>query len=116
MPATITRNLRIHNARQFKEAFSEAVDTKMYLFIGRSAEWANSSSPPPPVDTVKQTEFDIYRTMIAAKKISESDVQYVIPRVDWANNVVFEEFRDQESGLFANNYYVMTADLSLIHI
>ena len=38
MPSTITRNLRIHNAKQFKEAFSEANDTKMYVFIGKSAE------------------------------------------------------------------------------
>ena len=116
MPSTITRNLRIHNAKQFKEAFSEANDTKMYVFIGKSAEWANASNPPTPADDVQTTEFDIYRTMIAAKKVSQSDVSFVVPRIHWANNTTYAEFQNKHTGLYSNNFYVMTEDFNVYKV
>ena len=41
MAAIITNKFRIHNAEQFKEAFSEATATNMYLFIGRPQPWTS---------------------------------------------------------------------------
>ena len=104
----ITRNMRIHNARQFKEAFSETNDTKMYMFIGRSDAWANDALPPTPVDSVQATDYDIYKTMITAKKISQSDVEFVVPRNNWLPNTVYHEFQTADTGLYSNNFYVVT--------
>ena len=42
MPAIITKDFRIHNARQFQESFSESADT-YYLGIGRSSVCQRSS-------------------------------------------------------------------------
>ena len=53
MPALVTTEFRIHNAKQFREMFSEAaqyggatasaaLSTNMYLFIGKSAAWSGS--------------------------------------------------------------------------
>ena len=100
--------MRIHNARQFKEAFSEANDTKMYVFIGRSDAWANNASPPTPVDSVQATDYDIYKTMISAKKVSQSDVEFVVPRNNWISGRIYHEFQPSDSGLYANNFYVVT--------
>jgi hypothetical protein len=108
MPATITKSFRIHNAQQFKEAFSESNDTKMYLFIGREKEWPTANTPPTPVDTVQFSEYDSYRNMIAAKKISQSDVQFVIPRTNWASGTIYHEYQNKDSSLYANNFYVVT--------
>lgn len=104
----VTRNMRIHNARQFKEAFSEANDTKMYLFIGRSDAWANNASPPSPTDSVQATDYDVYKTMITAKKISQSDVEFVIPRNNWLSGTTYHEFQTADTNLYANNFYVVT--------
>ena len=53
MPGIVTKRFRIHNAEQFQEAFSEAVDTKMYLFIARINTWDNGDTEPTPVDTIR---------------------------------------------------------------
>jgi len=108
MPATITKSFRIHNAQQFKEAFSESQDTKMYLFIGREKEWPNANTPPTPVDTVQYSEYDVYRNMFAAKKISQSDIQFVIPRINWESGTIYHEYQNKDSSLYANNFYVIT--------
>lgn len=109
----ITRNMRIHNARQFKEAFSETDDTKMYVFIGRSDSWANNASPPTPIDTAQATDFDIYKTMISAKKISQSDVEFVIPRNNWLSGRIYHEFQASDTGLYANNFYAVTDEFNV---
>ena len=44
MPGVVTKRFRIHNAEQFYEAFSEAADTKMYLFIARINAWDNGDA------------------------------------------------------------------------
>ena len=70
MPALVTTEFRIHNAKQFREMFSEAalyggstehatpavqtalvslastLSTNMYLFIGKSSAWSGSYTPP----------------------------------------------------------------------
>ena len=43
MPAIITKDFRIHNARQFQESFSEAADT-YYLAIGRPQAFADNQA------------------------------------------------------------------------
>ena len=57
MPALVTTEFRIHNAKQFREMFSEAalyggstatadLSTNLYLFIGKSSAWSGSYTPP----------------------------------------------------------------------
>ena len=69
MPGIVTKRFRIHNAEQFQEAFSEAVDTKMYLFIARVNTWDNGDTEPTPVDTIRESRFEPWRQMIAAKRV-----------------------------------------------
>jgi len=107
MTSTVTKSFRIHNARQFKEAFSEQNDTKMYLFIAREKEWDTPSSPPAIGDSVQLTEYDAYRNMIAAKKIVEADVEFGIPRVNWESGTVYHEYQNKDTDLYANNFYVV---------
>ena len=57
MAALVTTEFRIHNAKQFREMFSEAalyggstasadLSTNLYLFIGKSSAWSGSYTPP----------------------------------------------------------------------
>ena len=76
MPAIVTNKFRIHNAKQFVEAFDEVsatsgaaitdssglLQTHMYLFIGKVTAWTESSSddtaPPTPTDSVANTVYN----------------------------------------------------------
>ncbi len=113
MPGIVTRRFRIHNAEQFQEAFSEAADTNMYLFIGRVTPWADETNPPTPSDTVTNTRFDSWRSMLGAKKIPSGDITFATERNDWTTGSVYAEYQDTDADLYANNFFVMTEDYNV---
>src|SRR6056300_840002 len=140
MPAIITNKFRINNAEQFSESFSEASPTVYYLGIGRAQEFGTltrpdgrtdyegtETAPTTPGDSVLN-EFKNYDDLLAAKKITGSDVSFVIPRRNWTSGTTYDIYRhDYEefvtgststritsnSGatiLFDSTFYVITSD------
>ena len=148
MLAIITNKFRIHNAKSFIEGFSELdgiedpnepcissirQKTNVYLFIGKHTPWnssdtisgsgelTNDMNPPIPPDTVQNIDFELWRNMIAAKKVNPSDVKHVIPRHDWSLNndgsgKVYTQYDDLNKSLFNSSYspfYVFTDDFNV---
>ena len=113
MPGIVTKRFRIHNAQQFQEAFSEAASTKMYLFIARVNEWPDGDVTSTPTDTVRESRFEPWRNMIAAKRIQSSDVSFCIPRYNWTSSTVYTEYDDTSTTLYDNQFYVMTTDYNV---
>ena len=124
MPALVTTEFRIHNAKQFREMFSEAaqyggatasaaLSTNMYLFIGKSAAWSGSyndgtttyqvsdtaqpdpnNTNAPSSDTTANTSYSHWKDMIAAKKVASSDVSHVIARNNWTSGRYYSMYDD----------------------
>ena len=61
----------------------------MYLFIGKGTSWSDDANPPSPTDSVANTHYENWRDMLAAKKVTASDVSHVIPRKNWTNNTSY---------------------------
>jgi len=112
MAAIVTNKFRYNNALQFYESFGEASPTVYYLFVGRpqafstGAGGGTDSAPPTPLDNV-QDEMMYYRDMIAAKKVTSSDVSYVCPRHDWTTGTVYDYYR-ADYGATVNSATVTT--------
>lgn len=98
MAAIITNKFRIHNAQSFKEGFSEAADTKIYLGIGRPQSWANENSPDTPYDTVGD-EFYNWDDMLALKRIQSTDVSLAIVRRNWVSGKYYDIYRHDYNGI-----------------
>ena len=127
MAALVTNKFRIHNAKQFIEAFDEVsftsgaavtdssglLNSNMYLFIGKVTGWSDDASPPTPTDSVANTHYENWRDMIAAKKITSSDVSHAIPRKNWTNNTNYFAYTDTTATLFSQDFYVMTGDYNV---
>ena len=127
MAALVTNKFRIHNAKQFLEAFDEVsfgsgaaisdssglLNSNMYLFIGKVTGWSDDADPPSPTDSVANTHYENWRDMIAAKKVTASDVSHAIPRKNWVNNTSYFAFTDNTSTLFSQDFYVMTGDYNV---
>ena len=123
MPAIITNKFRIHNQEQFVESFSEASPNVYYMGIGRPQAWATSTrgdsrtqyegtdtSPITPVDSVSQ-EYHIFDDLLAAKKVTSSDVSIVIPRRNWTTGTVYDYYRhDYGHYVTGSTSSVVTAD------
>ena len=138
MPAIITDKFRIHNAEQFSEAFTEASGNTMYLGIGRPQAFATKTradsrtenegsdvAPITPADNVNAQTIT-FDDMLAAKKVTSSDVTFAIPRRNWTTGTVYDEYRHDygeritgtttaktansgASTLFDATFYVLTA-------
>ena len=127
MAALVTNKFRIHNAKQFIEAFDEVsftsgaavtdssglLNSNMYLFIGKVTGWSDDASPPSPTDSVANTHYENWRDMIAAKKITSSDVSHAIPRKNWTNNTNYFAYTDNTNTLHSQDFYVMTGDYNV---
>jgi hypothetical protein len=105
MPAIITDRFRIHNSEQFSEAFSEASGNTFYLGIDRPQAFATSTrgdartnnegtdtSPVTPADNVNSQHFP-FDDMLAAKKITSTDVTFAVPRRNWATGTTYDIYR-----------------------
>jgi len=105
MPAIITNKFRLNNAEQFHESFSEPANNIYYLGIGRPQAWGTltradgrtdyegtDSNPTTPGDTVVN-EFYTFDELTAAKRITGSDISFVIPRRNWTSGTVYDIYR-----------------------
>ena len=140
MPAIITNKFRLHNTSNFVESFSESSPNIYYLAIGRPQAFATStggdsrtqyegtdSSPLTPADSVSD-EFYFFDDVIAAKRITTSDISRVIPRRNWTTGTTYDIYRhDYEefvtggtstrvtanstaTTLFDSTFYVLSSD------
>jgi len=123
MPAIITNKFRIHNQEQFVESFSEASPNVYYMGIGRPQAWTTSTrgdsrtqyegtdaSPITPVDSVSQ-EYHVFDDLLAAKRVTSSDVSVVIPRRNWTTGTVYDYYRhDYGHYVTGSTSSIVTAD------
>ena len=113
MASIVTSKFRVHNAQQFVEAFSEASNTVMYLFVGKNTAFPDDNNPPTPVNSTANIEFTPWRDMYGAKRIQSSDVSHAIPRYNWTSAVVYTAYDDQSTSLISDTFYVMTEDYNV---
>jgi len=123
MSAIITDQLRILNAKNFVAAATSSTNA-YYSFVGLpnatdySSTW--DQTPPAPKDSFEQ-ENDYWDTMIALKKISESDVRQVVKKTTWISGTTYDMYRHDISrtntskpsgatSLYSANYYVVNED------
>ena len=123
MSAIITDQLRILNAKEFVASVA-STSNSYYSFVGLpnatevSSTW--DTDPPDPRDNFDE-ENNYWDTMIALKKINESDVKQVVRKVTWQSGVTYDMYRhdikatnpskpSNAISLYDANYYVVNSD------
>jgi hypothetical protein len=122
MPAIITNKFRINNAEQFSESFSEASPETYYLGIGRPQAFATQtrgdlrtenqgtdSAAITPADSIIE-EFNTFDDLLAVKKITSSDVSYVIPRRNWVTSTVYDYYRHDYGNRITGTTTIQTSN------
>ena len=123
MSAIITDQLRILNAKEFVASVA-STSNSYYSFVGLpnatevSSSW--DTSPPDPRDNFNE-ENNYWDTMIALKKITDSDAKQVVRKVKWTSGITYDMYRhdiraenpskpSNAISLYDANYYVMNSD------
>ena len=150
MSAIVTEKFRMHNAKQFKESFNESgttanpeLDTNYYIFIGKNNSYidgdnydvsnsVSDSVPPVPQDDVTRESYN-WDAMVAAKRITESDVTFVAPRRNWVNGTIYDMYEHDirpasgidatgnptasgATSLWASNYFFVTSEYKVYKV
>lgn len=87
-------------AELLQDDYSDLSENNLFLSIGKITPWRNPDSSGSDVritslDSTKD-DTDFWRGLIAAKKINQSDVSLVVPRVDWTSGVIYRPYRDSQ--------------------
>ena len=70
--------------------------SRYYYFLGKTLTWADSDTPPTPIDSFDY-ELQTRNEIITMKEIKSTDVAFVIPRRDWASGTIYDMYDDQYS-------------------
>lgn len=114
MAAIITKDTRLHNARQFIESVSETSNTIIYMFLGRPTSWPNETAPPTPVDNYRD-QVETWNNMEALKRVNDGDVAHVIPRNTWKSGNIYFQYNDNVSAqtLFDSSFVVLNSEYNV---
>ena len=142
MPAIITSKFRRNNAQQFEESFGEATPNIYYLGIGKPTAYGTKtrpdgrtenigtdSAPVTPADSV-QDEYDVFDDLLAAKRVTSSDVSFACPRINWTTGTTYDMYRHDygnritgttnvqaahsgATNLYDSNFYVLNSNFEV---
>jgi hypothetical protein len=93
-----------------------------HYFVGQVLDWDNEASPPLP-SGIPEYESAVRNNIVQTKQIQINDVAFVIPRIDWNANEVYDMFDDTYSqthpsatgatSLKDSRFYVLTEDFNV---
>lgn len=101
MKSTLSVNQKIAIVSQIKSDWS-ATNSNTYVGIGHVKMWSAMDAVIPDIDTSVDGFNTVFDNLIAIKKISDSDMSLVVPRVDWANNTTYDAY-DNTVDMFSKN-------------
>lgn len=100
----LTVNYKLGSAENF---VSSIEDNQYYFFVANSTD-ANSAIRP--FDNEQDTLISSYQSMIFGKRIHDTDVNLMIPRIDWVSNTVYDIYDHRDSALYDKNFYVVVQE------
>ena len=116
MPGIVTYKFRLNNATQLYESFTEAanINTRYYMFLGRAQPWGTSDTvAPTPTDTIQNTDFNVWRNMLAVKRCTATDVRFATTRYTWTTGTVYTPYSHRNTSLYSSNFYVVTSSYNV---
>lgn len=130
--------------QKFKKTIADAIYQEVtsqtatyYHWLGKENTWTDFLSPFIPSSTTDipgapsenfRYELHVRRDLLTAKKIKPSDVSYVVRRIDWTSNTVYDMYDDAyetvtgygygpaysgATRLEDANFYVLTTDYNV---
>jgi hypothetical protein len=112
--SNVSRRLGFERAFTLLTSFITASPDALvgYVMLGRNIAWDANDTPPAIFDT-ENTIFNTYDNFLGGKKITGNDVYLVIPRVNWASNVIWTQYDDTSNAQFdsanANSMFIYTS-------
>jgi len=117
MSYLLTENFKIEMAKKVYDLIDLSNNSilpeskKSYIFavLGKQTAWtANTEVVPPPEET---TDFynQLYRNSLFAKRLTNADASFVVRRINWEQNTIYDQY-DDDNFSYDNDFYVMNTN------
>jgi len=117
MSKLVPLNLKLFNAEQFIESFTESGYNVYYFFVGKATPFEPSDSTPSDLeDTVQSVQIDAFEEMIYGKRLTSTDVIQMVPRYDWTSNTVYQKYQHDNPTLYDEKFYVVVDEDSFFSV
>lgn len=93
-----------------------------HYFIGKILEWSDPDSPETPTNTGTY-EYDTRNNILAVKRVQSTDISYVVPRINWTANTIYDQYDPNYSSTFTSdtgatslktsNFYILTSEFKV---
>ena len=106
-----SQDLRVH-AITSAQTFISAIRPSSTITVGANLyirSLYDDYNPSQPNSSYQNIYFDIWRNMIAAKRIQTSDFTHAALRYNWIYDTVYTEYDDLDPDLHLKQYYVVTS-------
>lgn len=115
MKSIITPLLKYEMAERIREDIL-SVQANTYVAIGRPIRWGNDDTET--ANEIENAAFtinyqnQIFRDMVAMKKVQTADIALVVPRVDWTTGTKYDQFLDHVE-MFSFTDYTTIGNVSV---
>ena len=100
----ITKTFNVENAKKFISSNDE-----LFVYASRHIPYINGDGEIPDLDnSVESTVTDVYDNMIFAKRVSNSDMVHMIPKIMWTANTVYDMYSHDDGVLYEKDFYVVS--------
>ena len=111
--SVLSTKYSVNSVEHFIESI-ENTKNNFYVFIAKGTPWGNTdtvaANSKESNNSIENTELDIYKDLSYGKRIKPEDVEYAIPRYNWANNTGYYEYDNQDGALYTKQFYIVTDD------
>ena len=111
--AVITIKNKINNVNNFINDIKDSKNS-YYCFLGKADPWLNSEGQPSEVAVIpangsfQQIEQLVFKDMVFAKLLTNTDVNFMTKRNNWSNNTIYSSYDYKNANIFYENSYVIT--------
>jgi hypothetical protein len=117
MSYLLTENFKIEMAKNVYDLIDLSNNSilpeskKNYIFavLGKQTVWtANTEVVPPPEETTDSYN-QLYRNSLFAKRLTNADASFVVRRIDWEQNTIYDQY-DDDNFSYNDDFYVMNTN------
>lgn len=111
--AVLTINHKVNSVNNFISSIQNSKNS-YYCYVGKADPWLNSngdideSSVPAANGSVDQIEHIVYRDMVFAKLLTNTDVSFMTKRYNWTSNTIYFGYDDTDQNIYTEKSYVIT--------
>ena len=104
--AVITVNQIIDNIDSFISNVRN-LSKSYYMVIGKPDAWDIDAAPPEANSSIQQTELSLYQDLVYGKIIDSEDISYMIRKIPWVSDTVYDQYDKNDPDLLTKDFYVV---------